>query len=54
MRLVEEVLLLMWTHGSPRPDLGLPGLLVLLALGWSIEAVDERYGSFLVRRMECS
>jgi hypothetical protein len=31
-----------------------PGLLVLLALGWTIEAVDERYYSVLLNRDECS
>ena len=40
--------LLLWTHGSPRPDLRLPGLLVLLALGWAIEAIDHRYCSLLL------
>jgi len=29
-----------------------PGLLVLLALGWTIEAVDERYHSVLLSRAE--
>jgi hypothetical protein len=29
-----------------------PGWLVLLALGWTIEAVDERYFSILMSRAE--
>jgi hypothetical protein len=29
-----------------------PGWLVLLALGWTIEAVDERYYSVLLSRAE--
>jgi hypothetical protein len=48
MSILDDVRLLMWTHGSARPDLGVPGLLVLLALGWGIEAIDHRYCSFLV------
>jgi hypothetical protein len=47
-----EVRLFMWTHGVSRRDLRLPGLLVLLTLGWSIEAVDDRYGSVLMSREE--
>lgn len=31
---------------------GPPGWLVLLALGWTIEAVDERYFSVLMSRAE--
>ena len=31
---------------------GSPGWLVLLALGWTIEAVDERYFSVLLSRAE--
>ena len=31
---------------------GSPGWLVLLALGWTIEAVDERYFSVLMSRAE--
>jgi hypothetical protein len=48
-----EVRLLMWTHGASRPDLRLPGLLVLLALGWAIEAMDDRYGSVLMSLPVC-
>ena len=29
---------------------GSPGWLILLALGWTIEAVDERYWSVLMSR----
>ena len=29
-----------------------PGWLVLLALGWTIEAIDERYYSVLMSRVE--
>lgn len=54
MRVPDEVRLFMWTHGTSRPDLGLPSLLVLLALGWVIEAIDDRYGSFLVGRSEAN
>lgn len=45
-----DIRLFLWTHGSARPDLGLPGLLVLLALGWAIEAIDHRYYSLLLGR----
>jgi hypothetical protein len=31
---------------------GSPGWLVLLALGWTIEAIDERYFSVLMSRAE--
>ena len=31
---------------------GSPGWLVLLALGWTIEAIDERYYSVLMSRDE--
>jgi len=31
-----------------------PGWLVLLAMGWTIEAVDERYWSVLMSREEVS
>ncbi len=50
MKGISDVRLFLWTHGTARPDLGLPGLLVLLALGWSIDFVDDRYGSLLMRR----
>ncbi len=46
----DTVHLFLRTSGSPRPDLGLPGLLVLLARGWAIETVDYRYDSFLLGR----
>lgn len=47
-----EVRLFLWNHGATSPELCVPGLLVLLALGWVIEAVDDRYGSFLMTRTE--
>ena len=36
-----------WAWGAARP-----GLVVLLALGWTIEAVDDRYGSVLMSQVE--
>lgn len=45
---VGDVRLFRWASSLSRS----PGLLVLLALGWTIEAVDERYHSVLLSRPE--
>lgn len=47
---VGEARLFRWAHGRSLP--GSPGWLVLLALGWTVEAVDDRYGSVLMCRSE--
>jgi hypothetical protein len=49
----------MWSVGEVRffrsaGVRGSPGLLVLLAFGWVIEAVDDRYGSVLLSLPVCS
>jgi hypothetical protein len=43
---VGDVRLFRWASSLSRS----PGLLVLLALGWTIEAVDDRYWSVLLCR----
>ena len=45
---VGDVRLFQWASSLSRS----PGFLVLLALGWTIEAVDERYQSVLLSRAE--
>ena len=45
---VGDVRIFRWASSLSRS----PGLLVLLALGWTIEAVDERYYSVLLSRTE--
>ncbi|KAA0250326.1 hypothetical protein FBQ97_19085 [Acidobacteria bacterium ACD] len=40
---VGESRLFRWDHATSRPR-----LLVLLLLGWTVEAFDERYGSVLL------
>lgn len=50
MRTTDEVSLLMWTNGASRPDLGLPGLLVLQTLAWTIGAINDRFGNSLIGR----
>jgi hypothetical protein len=45
--LIGQSRLFRWDHATSHPV-----LLVLLLLGWTIEAFDERYGSVLVSRDE--
>ena len=45
---VGDTRLFRWSSSLSRA----PGLLVLLALGWTIEAIDERYYSVLMSRAE--
>ena len=45
---VGDVRVFRWASSLTRS----PGWLVLLALGWSIEAIDERYYSVLLSRAE--
>lgn len=47
---VGEARIFRWAYGRSSP--GSPGWLVLLALGWTVEAVDERYWSVLMSRPE--
>ena len=47
---VGDVRLYRWASSLSRS----PGFLVLVALGWTIEAVDERYHSVLLSRPETS
>jgi hypothetical protein len=45
---IGDVRMFRWASSLSRS----PGLLVLLALGWTIETVDERYHSVLLSRPE--